>query len=55
MTVSLEQGTSYSVDEDDGSLIVCAAITGGQIDPGVLLPLRFSSLVGGTASKWGSC
>ncbi len=54
VTVSLEQGT-YSVDEDGGFLMVCAAITGGQIDPGVLLPLRFSSLVGGTASKWGSC
>ncbi len=53
VTVSLEQGT-YSVDEDDGSLMVCAAITGGQIDPGVLLPLRFSSPVGGTASKWSS-
>ncbi len=42
------------MDEDDGSLMVCAVITGGQIDPGVLLTLQFSSLVGGTASKLSS-
>lgn len=52
VTVSLEMGV-YSVTEDSGSLMVCAAITDGEIDPGVLLPLQFSSVVG-TASKWSS-
>ncbi|XP_064383718.1 adhesion G-protein coupled receptor V1-like isoform X2 [Halichondria panicea] len=45
VTVSLEMGV-YSVTEDSGSLMVCAAITDGEIDPGVLLPLQFSSVVG---------
>ncbi len=53
MTVSLERAM-YSIEEDIGSLMVCAVITSGQIDPGVFLTLQFSSLVGGTASKWSS-